>query len=99
VYVGYLGKPYSHADRDYEANGRSNDLTMTWVLIAICGLVVSKGMNVQLANYLRAALDAQRKRNEVAHVDKRRMTETLRVDSLVWKYEMQCCKLRGCSGQ
>lgn len=98
--MGYLGKSYSHADRDYEANSRPNDLAMTWVLIAICGRVVSKGMNVQLANYLRSALDAQRKRNEVAHVVKRRMTETLRVDSLVWRYEMQCCKsLRGRSRQ
>ena len=98
--MGHLRKSYSHADRDYEANRRSNNLTMTWVLIAICGRMVSKGMNIQLANYLRSALDAQRKGNEVAHVDKRRMIVTLRGDSLVWKDKIQCCKsLRGCSGQ
>ena len=84
--MGNLGKPYSHADRDYEANRRSNNLTMTWVLIAIFGRVVSKGMNVQLANYLRSSLDAQRKRNEVAHVDKRRRIDSLRVDSFDQKY-------------
>jgi hypothetical protein len=76
-------KTYSHAHGDYKANSRSNDLTVTGVLVAICGCIVSKRHAPSDCEYLRSALEAHnRKRNEVAHVDETRVVEILRVVSL-----------------
>ena len=77
------GLGISYCRRTQHTERRANHLTVTWVLVAMCGYIVSKRHALSGCEYLRSALEAHyRKRNAVAHVDEKRVVEILWGESL-----------------